>query len=120
MKTKDFPNKLWSSLLVVLPMMLCVFLTTACDPSIVNAQHRLEGLLNSEEGQQMTADELANMSRSSGDKVKGAGVEIHLPITNVDTRPKEGVTYKCEDDSTTLVFSLKDAPDTLAPSAQST
>ena len=113
MKTKDFPNKLWSSLLVVLPMMLCVFLTTACDPSIVNAQHRLEGLLNSEDGQQMTADELANMSRSSGDKVKGAGVEIHLPITNVDTRPKEGVTYKCEDDSTTLVFSLKDAPDTL-------
>ena len=113
MKTKDFPNKLWSSLFVVLPMMLCVFLTTACDPPIANAQHRLEGLLNSEEGQQMTADELAEMSRSSGDKVKGAGVEIHLPVTNADTRPTEGVVYMCEDDSTTLVFSLKDAPDTL-------
>ena len=84
----------------------------SCDPPFANAQRGLEGLLNREEGQKMTADELANISRSTGDKIRGAGVEIHLPITNVDTRPIEGVTYMCED-STSLVFSFEGAPDTL-------
>ena len=99
---------------VFVTMMMAVgaMFMTSCDPPIANAQRGLEGLLNSEEGQEMTADELADMSRSSGDKIRGAGVEIHLPITNADTRPLEGVTYMCED-STSLVFSFEGAPDTL-------
>ena len=112
MKTKTFVNKLLSSLFIMLSTMSLTFELMACDPSFTNAQRGLEGLLNREEGQKMTADELANMSRNSGDKIRGAGVDIHLPITSVDTRPIEGATYMCED-STSLVFSFEGAPDTL-------
>ncbi len=100
------------TLLVVLPALLFTFELTACDPKDANAVHVLEGLLNSPDGQSMSADELADISSTSGQKIRGSGAEVHLPITNADTRPVDGAYYKA-DDGTTLRFTLGDGPDTL-------
>ena len=107
MKTKQL-----YTLLVVLPALLFTFELTACDPKDANAVHVLEGLLNSPDGQSMSADELADISSTSGQKIRGSGAEVHLPITNADTRPVDGAYYKA-DDGTTLRFTLGDGPDTL-------
>jgi hypothetical protein len=112
MKMKQSVNRIWRTLSVVLPALLLVFGPTACDPKEANAVHVLVGLLNSPEGQDMSADELANISRTSGQKIRCSGAEVHLPITNTDTRPVNGADYKA-DDGTTLRFTLGDGPDTL-------
>lgn len=100
------------TLTTLLPLLFAALALTGCDPQEANSQRDLEYLLNSEEGQRMTADELANMSRSGSQKMKGAGIEVHLPVTSADTRPVAGTAYIAED-STSLVFTLYDATDTL-------
>ena len=52
-------KKLITTILATVAMSMMLI---ACHPSYVNAQNELETLLNSEEGQKMTADQLAEMT----------------------------------------------------------
>jgi len=95
-----------SKIFALLAAMVCgTAVLTGCMPSYSNAQHRLEGLLNSEEGQQMTADELACFEQSY--------CKVSLPVTDADTRPVEGACYYASDTGTTMEFDFSEAPDTL-------
>ncbi len=89
-------------------------LLLSCDPSQANAQHELEGLLNSPEGQTMTADELVGKSHNSAwDKARGAGMVIDVPLTKADTRPLTGGVYVANDTGSSMSFSLTDSIDSI-------
>ena len=82
-------------------------------PSETNAMLDLENLLNSDVGKAMTADQLADMSPKFSERIKGCGVEVKLPVTNVNTLPLNGVCYKAADSGSTLVFDLTERDDSL-------
>ena len=89
-------------------------LLLSCDPPQANAQHELEGLLNSPEGQTMTADELVGKSHNSAwDKARGAGMVIDVPLTNADTRPLTDGVYVADDTGSRMSFSLTDSIDSI-------
>ena len=95
-----------STIIALMAAMVCgMGILSGCMPSYSNAQHRLEGLLNSDEGQQMTADKLACFEQSY--------CKICLPVTDADTRPQEHTCYYASDTGTTMEFDFSEAPDTL-------
>ena len=97
--------KIFYQLLELITMLLVVStILTACHPSYVNAQKELETLLNSEEGQKMTADQLAEMTPGFADKLRGAGCEIHLPLTDENALPKTGQLYVSSSTGSSIVF----------------
>ena len=83
MKTKQFVKQIWRTLFVVLPTLLLTFELTACDPKGTAARNRLGWLLD--EYPDMTAEALLD----SLDGYNGIvpDFDIHLPVTNKDTRP---------------------------------
>ena len=97
-------------------MFFGAMLAVSCMPSDANVEHALMGLLNSEEGQKMTADELNSLraSKKLGDKMRGAvGPDIQLPITDLDVLPRDSVLYTNPSTGSTLLFTLNDSTDSL-------
>jgi len=88
----------------------------SCMPPDANVEHALIGLLNSEEGQKMTADELNSLraSKKLGDKMRGAiGPDIQLPISDLDVLPRDSVLYTNPMTGSTLCFNLSGTVDSL-------
>ena len=66
----------------------------ACHSSMVYVLNELKTLLNSEEGQKMTATHhQGQMTPDFADKLRGAGCDIHLPLTDENTLPKVAQLY---------------------------
>ena len=99
-------KKLITTILATVAMSMMLI---ACHPSYVNAQNELETLLNSEEGQKMTADQLAEMTPDFADKLRGAGCDIHLPLTDNNTLPKAGQLYVSSLTGSSMVFLQSDS-----------
>ena len=99
-------KKLITTILATVAMSIML---TACHPSYVNAQNELETLLNSEDGQKMTADQLAEMTPDFADKLRGAGCDIHLPLTDNNTLPKAGQLYVSSLTGSSMVFLQSDS-----------
>ena len=99
-------KKLITTILATVAMSIML---TACHPSYVNAQNELETLLNSEEGQKMTADQLAEMTPDFADKLRGAGCDIHLPLTDNNTLPKAGQLYVSSLTGSSMIFHQSDS-----------
>lgn len=84
-------------------VVICALLVTAsftlagCMPPQTNAQNRLRGALNPDDGSYPMADELKAMfsadNATIGDKLKGATCIVDLPLTNSDTMPNDSVGY---------------------------
>lgn len=109
-------NKSYLSIMDIYKHIMTILVTTAmsmmliaCHPSYVNAQNELEALLNSEEGQKMTADELAEMTPDFADKLRGTGCDIHLPLTEVHTLPKAGQLYVSSLTGSSMIFHQNDS-----------
>ena len=99
-------KKLITTILATVAMSIML---TACHPSYVNAQNELETLLNSEDGQKMTADQLAELTPDFADKLRGAGCDIHLPLTDDNTLPRSGQLYVSSLTGSSMVFLQSDS-----------
>ena len=94
-------------------------LVLSCDPPESNAHRQLERLLNSDEGQRMTADELIGKSHNSAwDKMRGAGMVIDVKLTDADTRPLTDGVYVSKDTGSRMKFSLTNATDSIGTVGQ--
>lgn len=81
----------------ILAMAAMGMMLIACHPSYVNAQNELETLLNSEEGQKLTADQLAEMIPDFTDKLRGA------------TLPKAAQLYVSSSTGSSMIFHQSDS-----------
>ena len=96
-------------IMTILGMAAMSMMLIACHPSYVNAQNELETLLNSEEGQKMTAEQLAEMTPDFADKLRGAGCDIHLPLTDDNTLPKADQLYVSSSTGSSMIFHQSDS-----------
>ncbi len=99
-------SRIGSLLRVLLATSAIATLLTACHSSYVNAQNELEVLLNSEAGQRMTADELAEIIPDFADRLRGAGCEVHLPLTGEQTIPVGNQPYVSPSTGSRMIFHL--------------
>lgn len=85
---------------------------TSCDPQHANCQRELDRVLNSEEGQTMTADQImvrfSKIRITKWDEMRGVGAVIDIKATNVNTPPQEGVSYISPKTGSVMVFTMGD------------
>lgn len=103
--------------MIVAAVMLQITITS-CMPSHSNAQNRLSGALNPTDERYLSADELVALfsddNVSFSDRMKGSACVLKLPLTDVNTRPKEGLNYVGIGSGSTMKFLLSASADTLS------